>query len=388
MPTSRSKSNSNPLTSPAVPVALQPHHLLSPPADLLTNTATTLTITPTPDTKPPSPAFIVHRIRAHEAPDSPDRAVLLYSVYSKPWPNTSRVVCDTEEVPLLVLRRVWLSRKWAVRLPDQHQDLLVATVPWTADGQSRVGVGVGGGFRLEARFANALASRPGSGIIRGRAVGAEESGYVADEPPPYSAIAGVGVEGGGGSGQCEGNAGVVQRNEKIHPPLPNSHSHFRNPLASTPRHSQQPRSPSILPSYDSVRRDAPNPLRDLLDALEPPHEPAPAALYPVSASASRNLNAGIGTSTSLGPIHAEADAIPGAKVELRVMQVATSGTGVMMGNQKIMNITRHNAMDFSKSKVRLRPRWEVEVSEGVDLLLAVNLVLIMAESVSSQNRWK
>ncbi|QQK45674.1 hypothetical protein Pdw03_0572 [Penicillium digitatum] len=357
MPTSRSKSNSNPLTSPAVPVALQPHHLLSPPADLLTNTATTLTITPTPDTKPPSPAFIVHRIRAHEAPDSPDRAVLLYSVYSKPWPNTSRVVCDTEEVPLLVLRRVWLSRKWAVRLPDQHQDLLVATVPWTADGQSRVGVGVGGGFRLEARFANALASRPGSGIIRGRAVGAEESGYVADEPPPYSAIAGVGVEGGGGS-------------------------------ASTPRHSQQPRSPSILPSYDSVRRDAPNPLRDLLDALEPPHEPAPAALYPVSASASRNLNAGIGTSTSLGPIHAEADAIPGAKVELRVMQVATSGTGVMMGNQKIMNITRHNAMDFSKSKVRLRPRWEVEVSEGVDLLLAVNLVLIMAESVSSQNRWK
>ncbi|KAG0160227.1 hypothetical protein PDIDSM_7754 [Penicillium digitatum] len=287
MPTSRSKSNSNPLTSPAVPVALQPHHLLSPPADLLTNTATTLTITPTPDTKPPSPAFIVHRIRAHEAPDSPDRAVLLYSVYSKPWPNTSRVVCDTEEVPLLVLRRVWLSRKWAVRLPDQHQDLLVATVPWTADGQSR-----------------------------------------------------------------------------------------------------QPRSPSILPSYDSVRRDAPNPLRDLLDALEPPHEPAPAALYPVSASASRNLNAGIGTSTSLGPIHAEADAIPGAKVELRVMQVATSGTGVMMGNQKIMNITRHNAMDFSKSKVRLRPRWEVEVSEGVDLLRAVNLVLIMAESVSSQNRWK
>jgi hypothetical protein len=34
-----------------------------------------------------------------------------------------------------------------------------------------------------------------------------------------------------------------------------------------------------------------------------------------------------------------------------------TGTGVMMGNQKIMHITRHNAMDYSKSKARLRPRW-------------------------------
>jgi hypothetical protein len=51
------------------------------------------------------------------------------------------------------------------------------------------------------------------------------------------------------------------------------------------------------------------------------------------------------------------------------MQLAASGTGVMMGNQKIMHITRHNAIDYSKSKARLRPRWEVEVAEGVDLLL-------------------
>lgn len=48
---------------------------------------------------------------------------------------------------------------------------------------------------------------------------------------------------------------------------------------------------------------------------------------------------------------------------------AASGTGVMMDNRKIMQITRHNSMDYSKSKMQLRPRWEVEVSEGVDLLL-------------------
>lgn len=51
------------------------------------------------------------------------------------------------------------------------------------------------------------------------------------------------------------------------------------------------------------------------------------------------------------------------------MHQVASGTGVMMGNQKIMHITRHNSMDYSKSKMKLRPRWEVEVSEGVDLLL-------------------
>ncbi|KAK4864706.1 hypothetical protein LT330_001329 [Penicillium expansum] len=360
MPTSKSKST--PLTSPATPIALQPHHLLSPPADLLTNTATTLKITPTQDTKSPSPTFTVHRIRAHEDPDSPHRNVLLYTVHGKPWPNTSRVICDADGVPVLVLRRVWLSRKWTVKLPEQHHDLLVASVPSADDGPgSRLGVG-GGGFRLEVRFANALA----------------------DEPPPYSAVSGVGVGETSGSGRCEGNAGMIQMNEKVHPPPPSSHS--QTPIASTPRHTEHPQSPSILPSYDSVRRDSPNSLRDLLDALEPRQEPAPATPFP--ASASQNVHASTSTSTNLGLADAEADATPGSKVELRVMQVTTLGTGVMMGSQKIMDITRHNAMDYSKSKVRLRPRWEVEVSEGVDLLLAVNIALIMAESVSTLSRWK
>lgn len=59
------------------------------------------------------------------------------------------------------------------------------------------------------------------------------------------------------------------------------------------------------------------------------------------------------------------------------MHQAASGTGVMMGNQKIMHITRHNSMDYSKSKMKLRPRWGVEVSEGVDLLLVSFLFVLL-----------
>ncbi|CAP98117.1 hypothetical protein EN45_097410 [Penicillium chrysogenum] len=381
-----SKSKSNPLTTPATPIALQPHHLLSPPADLLTNTATTLTITPTQDTKSPSQTFTIHRIRAHESPDSPDRTVPLYTVHGKPWPNTSRVLCDTEGIPVLVLRRVWLSRKWVVRRPDQQGELLVASMPW-GDGPGSI-IGVGGGFRLEVRFVNALAAMSRSVVGEGAGT---VSGSV-DEPPPYSAVSGVGVGREGDRNtdtHADADAGLTQRNEK------EIHSHPAGSLITSPcaRHTCHPCSPSLLPSYDSVRRDSPNSLRDLLDAVELPQEPVPAVLFRSSTSTSSSQNASASTSTSTstssdpgigsGRTNAEAS---GSKVELRVMQLAASGTGVMMGNQKIMHITRHNAMDYSKSKARLRPRWEVEVAEGVDLLLAVNIVLIMSES--SQNRWR
>ncbi|KAJ5972457.1 uncharacterized protein N7479_002375 [Penicillium vulpinum] len=383
----KSKSKSNPLTSPATPIALHPHHLLSPPPDLLTNTATTLTITTTQETKSPSPIFTVHRTRPHEAPDTPDRNVLLYNVFGKPWPNTSRIVCDAEGMPLLVLRRVWLSsvRKWSVRFPDQNQgDLLVASMPWAGGGDgARVGVG-SGGFRLEVRFVNALVIRSvGSGGVRS---GSRLGVAIPDDPPPYSAVSGVGGE----ERQCEGNAGVVHRNEKeIHPSpsLTNPHSHSHSNSPSHSHSHSSPHSHPVLPSYASVRRDSPNSLRDLLDAIEPPQEPAPASPFLSSASASQNPNPSTSTSPVPG-LDAEADAPPGPKVELRVMQLAGSDTGIMMGNQQIMNITRRNVIDYSKSKVKSRPRWEVEVSEGVDLLLAVNIVLIMADSVSSQNRWR
>jgi hypothetical protein len=256
-----------------------------------------------------------------------------------------------------------------VRRPDQQGELLVASMPW-GDGPGSI-IGVGGGFRLEVRFVNALAAMSRSVVGEGAGT---VSGSV-DEPPPYSAVSGVGVGREGDRNtdtHADADAGLTQRNEK------EIHSHPAGSLITSPcaRHTCHPCSPSLLPSYDSVRRDSPNSLRDLLDAVELPQEPVPAVLFRSSTSTSSSQNASASTSTSTstssdpgigsGRTNAEAS---GSKVELRVMQLAASGTGVMMGNQKIMHITRHNAMDYSKSKARLRPRWEVEVAEGVDLLL-------------------
>lgn len=105
-----------------------------------------------------------------------------------------------------------------------------------------------------------------------------------------------------------------------------------------------------LPSY-SVRLGG-SALRDLLDAIEPPAEPAPAA----------------GLRAPLGVVPRESGAEAGSTVELKVVRVA-SGTGVMLGRQTIMHIARLNAMDYSRFSTRLKPRWEVEVAAGVDLLL-------------------
>ncbi|KAJ5779168.1 hypothetical protein N7457_006888 [Penicillium paradoxum] len=319
---------STPLTAPATPIALQAHHLLSPPPDRLTNTATTLSISH-PQEDNPIHTFTIHRLRAHEPPDSPDRQVPLYTVCSKPWPNTARIICDTEDTPILLLRRIWLSgvRRWGVRIPGKPGDILEASMPWTGEGPgSKVGVG-SGGFRLDVRFVNALRA----------------TRVALDEPPPYSAL--------------ERNGNLPREKETS---IPDSVS------------TSRPAEDSTLPSYASVRRDSPNELRDLLDAIEPPQEPAPAS-YSLAGSSACAPGSGIGAC--------------GSKVELKVLQLGVSGTSVMMGNHKIIHVTRHNFMDYSKSKPKSRPRWEAEVAEGVDLLLAVSIVLIMAESVS-QNKWR
>lgn len=90
-----------------------------------------------------------------------------------------------------------------------------------------------------------------------------------------------------------------------------------------------------LPGYS-----AGSALRELLNAIEPP-VPAPAGFLAGSL---------------------------GETVELKVVLMG-SGLGVMLGRQMVMHISRHHAMDYSKSKARLKPRREIEVAEGVDLLL-------------------
>ncbi|CAG7997101.1 unnamed protein product [Penicillium olsonii] len=301
----------HPLTAPAIPIALQSSHLLSPPPDRLTNTPTTLSITKESHT------LYVHRLRAHEPSNSPEKQ-LLFTALDKQWPTGTRVIY-AQNTPVLVLRRAWFSglRRWGVKLPkgkgSGRTDLLDASMPWT-DGNP-----IARGFRLDIRFRNALASH------RGR-----RATISTDQPPPYIRV--------------------------------DSHARSIEPhldLVWDPRSRHE-----ALPGYSA--RLGGSALRDLLDAVESPLDPAPAAGFEAPARRSVGVERGSGST-----------------VELRAMQMA-SGTGVMLGNHMVMYITRHNAMDYSRSKSRLKPRWEVEVAEGVDLLLAVNVVLIMTEVESSR----
>jgi hypothetical protein len=380
-----------PLAPPATPLALQPHHLLSPPPDRLTNTPTTLIIANIQDETTPSTTSIIHHLHTHEPPNSPNRQTPLFAVNSKQWPNTTRLICDTDGTPLLCLRRIWFSgiRKWGLRLPEttgtrkkkekQRAELLEASVPWTIEGPGRIGVGRG--CRLDVKFVNALRPelRMGSSLSPSVSVSNPSPSpspspgsvsHLPDAPPPYTASvnadsAGVGVGVSQGAVPRAGKyipfpfSGPESRTP-IQPrtrPAPTSASAY-NPASTSPSVSSSsstspppPPTPPILPTYDSVRRDSPNTLRDLLDAIEPPQEPA--ALVPRTESSA----------------DVDVDAGSGSTVELRVVQLATVGMGVMLGNDMIVRVTRCISVDYSRSKPRARVRWQVEVAEGVDLLL-------------------
>ncbi|KAJ5762513.1 uncharacterized protein N7511_005895 [Penicillium nucicola] len=339
-----------PLTPPATPIALCPNNLLSPPPDRLIDAPTTLSIT----RETPGRAFTVHLIRAHEPLDSPDRYTLLFTVSGKPWPTQHRQICDAAGVPVLELRRVWMgSRRWAVR------DLLEASMPWSGGGS---GSGSGStGFKLDVKLWNVLGagdsdtgSRVHSSDPIPEPVFNSETGSrrgVGDEPPPYASVAGDEEE-------YQDEEAEIWRNEK-RSPFPTSEDQFS---PEPTRRERDQDSHIVLPSYASVRRNSSNSIRDLLDAIEPPNEPAPA---PSSSSLQTPtlLSAGISS---------------GSKVDLQVMQLTASGIGVMMADQKIIHIARHNVIDYGRSGIK--SKWEAEVAEGVDLLLAVNIVLIMASS--------
>ncbi|KAJ5872592.1 uncharacterized protein N7529_004945 [Penicillium soppii] len=286
-----------------------------------------------------------------------------------------RVIC-AQNAPVLVLRRAWLSgaRKWGVRLPDEGKgkgkgkgeerekvELLNASMPWIGEGNLKIGVG--GGFQLDLEFRNALALTTYRFAGRERTSSIPEP-HICDEPPPYSDVA----------GDVEEERRSTQRNEKdglFH----DSNYGNASPEQSPPDIRTQPDSASILPSYASARLSSSNTLRDLLDAIEPPEDPAPA---PELAPTSPFALSSSGSRSRPRSGHETADINTGQRVELKVLQSAASGTGVMMGNHRIMYITRHNAMDYSKSKSKLKARWEVQVAEGVDLLL-VSLSLVLRE---------
>ncbi|KAJ5721117.1 uncharacterized protein N7483_009051 [Penicillium malachiteum] len=373
---------SPPLQPPSHPIALRRSHLLSPAPDRLTATPTTLRIIR--ENTISGRDFSVHQLRSHEEISSPRRSALLFTVSGRFWSNSQlREIRDAGGRPLLELRRIWWKGQWSVRRPGSGQDLLQAEMRW------------GIGMKMMVRFENALLLGPwdeeevqvrnrrntlptlhphmNANATRGRNTRRRAADQESirtlpryenydGSPPPYSFVmaaddaddadhahqssSGSGSGSGGGSSDDSDNESLSGKAATRDIPLP---------------------------SYESVRRMrrvSSHSLRDLLDAIEPPSEPAPASSSSLSSSRPRSEG-------GLDP-----------KVELKVVQHSSTTAGVMMDGKRIIHIRREKVMDFSPSGPVPIPKWEVEVAEGVDLLLATSIVLIMAEFVKNDSRMR
>lgn len=307
--------NQQQLQSPDHPIALRRSHLLAPGPDRLTNTPTTLCITR--ENTLSGRDFIVHQLRRDEPPDSPRRNTLLYTVTGKFWSNSQhREIRDAAGRPLLELRRLWWRGQWSVkRAGGEGDDLLSMDMRWAI------------GTKMSLRFTNALVA----GRLRGNYLNRRHHDETEREappppytPPPYSAV----MAEDDYTRRTWSRAGVESDSSEE---------------ANHPRWSMDSLSP---PSYDSVRRRSSHSLRDLLDAIEPPSEPAPAPL-----SHQRRWSEG-----GIDP-----------KVELKLVQQSGKHSVVMMGERNITHIRRTKVMDYNLSGPMAR--WEVEIAEGVDLLL-------------------
>ncbi|CAI7585393.1 unnamed protein product [Penicillium pancosmium] len=435
---------STPLQPPDHPIALRHSHLLAPAPDRLTNTPTTLTVT-RENTPSSRTAFTIAQLRKDEPIDSFRRSTPLYTVSGRVWSNSQqREIRDVSGRPLLELRRIWWRGQWIVkRAGGVGDELLCAEMRWgigmkigarfsNALVAGREGMTVSRGGRGPTPVP---ASGPGSTSASAAAAAAAEAERSAapatgtvlapgsattgpapaprpaplgsayyrptptrrrtisnyphappiarDAPPPYSATAAAGHA--THSDNENSNENSNENNDISHE---NSHSNDSNtsntPSASSSRTSLSSTNDNdnsdadsdsdtksrstVLPSYESVRRmrrhSSHHSLRDLLDAIEPPREPAPAsaAPYPTRRRWSESW-------TSIDP-----------RVELKVVQASSTVAEVMMGERKIVHVKRGRVLDIVGSG--RRTRWEVEIAEGVDLLLVSCIVLIIAESQS------
>ncbi|KAJ5875587.1 uncharacterized protein N7473_012934 [Penicillium subrubescens] len=343
-----------PLQPPDHPLALRRTHLLAPAPDRLTNTPTTLTITRNNTLS--GRAFSVHHLRTHEPYDSPTRRSLLYTVSGRFWSGTqAREIRDAAGRPLLELRRMWWQRAWSVkRAGGGGDELMGAEMRWGAGVKMKMAVRVrnallvGAGRRSEAddEFLRSEYYPMHSG--RGGRRQQHQNHHQqyrrwASPPPPYTAIASSSTNPGPGPGP-----GSIRRRRST------------DTVSSKSTH---------LPSYASAHRRSTHSLRELLDAVEPPAEPAPASSY----------------AYAFPPPRRYSEAVVEERAELRVVQMSNTVAAVMMGEKKIVSIRREKVMMNSQLSGPM-DRWEVGVAEGVDLLLAVSIVLIMAEFVRHEYR--
>lgn len=330
--------------APDHPLALRRTHLLAPGPDRLTNTPTTLTITRNNTLS--GRAFSVHHLRTHEPYDSPTRRSLLYTVTGKFWSGTqAREIRDAAGRPLLELRRNWWQRAWSVkRAGGGGEELMGAEMRWGAGLKMKMAVRVrnallvGAGRRGESRGEQGPGQEEDVEFLRseyypypsGRR-GRRQPGnqrrwdrYVSP-PPPYSAIA--------SSSTNPGPIPALRRRRST------------DTVSSKSTH---------LPSYASAHRRSTHSLRELLEAVEPPAEPAPASSFAYAYASP--------------PARRYSEAMVEERAELRVVQMSNTVAAVMMGEKKIVSIRREKVMMDFRLSGRM-DRWEVGVAEGVDLLL-------------------
>ena len=102
------------------------------------------------------------------------------------------------------------------------------------------------------------------------------------------------------------------------------------------------------------RQSSRHSLRELLDAIEPPRKPAPASAVPYPTR------------------RRWSESCIDRRVELKVVQTSGTVAEIMMGDKKIVHVKRGRVVGVTAgggSGGNRRHRWEVEIAEGVDLLL-------------------
>ncbi|KAJ5214821.1 hypothetical protein N7468_010500 [Penicillium chermesinum] len=373
------------LQPPDQPVALRRSHLLSPSPDRLTNAPTTLRVIR--ENTLSGRDFSIHQLRSDEEVTSPRRSTLLYTVFGRLWSNSQhREIRDPNGRPLLELRRIWWRGQWTVKRPGGvGDDLLSAELRW------------GIGIKIAVRFENALASGRwdadelvNMNMNMNRRLDAYRSPHPRRHtlsssrrnppfrrrqepepdapppytPPPYSAVLAEdharGVRRGEANGQGHGNGGSEGSG---------SGAESEESLDEDDK-VRADRQQAPLPSYESVRRFSSTSLRDLLDAIEPPGEPAPASTASFPPPRPRSEGGIVDTVNAM--------------VDLKVVQLNSTEAIVTMGEKRIIYVRKERVLD--SHIFGSMPRWEVEVAEGVDLLLAVSIVLIIAEFVKHEYR--
>jgi hypothetical protein len=226
---------------------------------------------------------------------------------------------------------MWWQRAWSVkRAGGAGEELMGAEMRWGAGLKMKMAVRVRNALLVGAGRRSAgeaedefLRSEyyPGAGPRRGRRQQQQYRRYTSP-PPPYSAIA---------------------SSSTAPPPSSIRRRRSTDTVSSKSTH---------LPSYASAHRRSTHSLRELLDAVEPPAEPAPASSY----------------AYAFPPARRYSETVVEERAELRVVQMSNTVAAVMMGEKKIVSIRREKVMMDSQLSGRM-DRWEVGVAEGVDLLL-------------------